>query len=73
MYRRAFDRPSASGESRPPKRKGRMAIPRNDGRAEFLEATILLSAMVVLATALGFAVGVPLMMMISDFCAQLKC
>jgi len=73
MYRRAFDRPNASGRSRSSNRKGPTAIPRNDGRAGFLEAVLLLSAMVVLAVALGFAVGIPLMLMLSDVCNQLKC
>lgn len=73
MYRRAFNRPNASGRYRSFERKGRTAIRRNDGRAGFLEAVILLSTMVALTIALGFTVGVPLMLMLSDICAQLKC
>lgn len=73
MYRRALERPRASGGSRSFKRRGPTAIPRNDGRAGFLEAAILLSAMGVLAIALSFAVGVPLMLMLSDICAKLEC
>lgn len=73
MYRRAFDRPSASAKSRPVKRTGPTAIPRNDGRAGFLEAVILLSTMVALAIALGLTVGLPLMLMLSDVCIQLQC
>ena len=73
MSRRVFDRPSASGGYRSFVRKGRTAIPQNDGRARFLEALILLSVMVALAIAMGFTVALPLMLLLSDICAKLKC
>ena len=73
MSRRGFDRPSASRGYRSFERRGRTAIPRNDGRAGLLESLILLMAMVALAIALGFTVGLPLMLMLSDICTKLNC
>lgn len=73
MSRRGGYQATGSGRYRSYERRGRAAIPRNDGRAGFLESAILLTAMVALAVALGFTVGLPLMLMLSDICAQLKC
>ena len=73
MYRKAFDRPKASDRPNGLEPDGRSRIPRNDGRAEFLETTILVAGVMILAIALGLLVGVPLAMMLNDICASLKC
>ena len=73
MYRKAFDRPKASDRPKGPDADGRSRFPRGDGRAEFLETTILVAGVMILAIALGLLVGVPLAMMLNDICASLKC
>ena len=66
-YRDALVRPKLSD------RDARSRIPRDEGQAAFIEALGLLSAMAVLAAALGLAVGIPLAMALNDICASLKC
>lgn len=73
MYRKSFKRPKVAGESRSFERKGRWAIPQDEGSARFLEAMILLSAVLLLAIAVGLTVGVPLALMFSDFCKSIQC
>ena len=73
MYRKAFKRHTVPNRRRTVEPDGRWGIPRNDGRARFLESMILLSSVAVLAVALGLAVGVPLALMLGDFCSHVVC
>ena len=73
MYRKAFRRPGVPSRRRAVEQKGRWAIPRDDGRARLFESMVLLSTVAILAVALGFAVGVPLALMLGDFCSRIAC
>lgn len=78
MYRDA-DESAASVGSRPlgrPKiheRRERLRIPQDEGRALVLEALSLLAIAGVFAVTIGVAVGIPLAMMLKDFCSKLSC
>jgi hypothetical protein len=73
MLRKAFNRQKVPNRTRAVEPKGRSGIPRNDGRARLFESMILLSTVAVLAVALGLAVGVPLALMLGDFCSRVAC
>jgi ABC-type phosphate/phosphonate transport system permease subunit len=73
MYHKAYDRQKPSKRERAFDRNGRWGIPKDAGSARFLESMMLLSTMAVLAVALGLAVGVPLALMLSDFCSRTVC
>jgi len=67
MYRKASGRVSAQAP------KGRRGIPKDTGDGRSLESMIVLCTMVVLAVALGLAVGVPVAMMLHDICLSISC
>jgi hypothetical protein len=73
MYRKAFNRQKVPNRTRAVEPRDRSGIPRNDGRAQFFESMILLSSVAVLAVAIGFAVGVPLALMLGDLCRRMAC
>lgn len=73
MFRNALERPKASGRPMAQTRNGRLSIPEDTGRGRSLETMIVLCTMAVLAVALGFAVGVPVAMMLHDMCISIKC
>lgn len=70
MYRNGVGRPRATGR---PKGWGRFAIPRNDGRALYVESIALLAVLAILAVALGLALGIPLAVMVNDMCSSIAC
>jgi hypothetical protein len=73
MYRKAFNRQKVPNRTRAVEPEGRSGIPRNDGHARLFESMILLSTVAVLAVALGLSVGVPLVLMLGDFCSRVAC
>ena len=79
MYRDADEPPAASVGPRPlgcPNNyepRERLRIPQDQGRALVLEALSLLAIAAVLAVTIGVAVGIPLAMMLRDFCSKLSC
>jgi hypothetical protein len=72
MYHKPLDRPKGAGPAAA-LRNGRLAIPRDTGRSGHLETMIVLCTMVVLAVALGLAMGVPVAMMLHDICISIRC
>jgi hypothetical protein len=73
MLRKAFNRQKVPSRTRAVEPRPRSGIPRNDGRARFIESMILLSSVAVLAVAIGLAVGVPLALMLGDLCRRMAC
>lgn len=79
MYRDPDQPPAASvglrslGRPKVHERRERLRIPQDEGRALVLEALSLLAVGAVLALTIGVAVGIPLAMMLRDFCSKLSC
>jgi hypothetical protein len=73
MLRKASNRQKVPNRTRAVEPKGPSGIPRNDGRARLFESMILLWSVAVLAVAIGLAVGVPLALMLGDFCRRMAC